>query len=153
MTSSFSLDFSSSYISKVFIKTEMLLKSKSVLTGPKQLTRSRSSDNLPTSQSQLNIQMMSHTLTIREVSTFVFTFNLQFYDVVFFYFCSTIGCSKLVFKFYCYQTSAVSQTNKLYATGFKKLYFSLPNPFLVFPTHFVKLFRTSLGQCQVEEKF
>uniref|UniRef100_A0A336LWN7 CSON004065 protein n=1 Tax=Culicoides sonorensis TaxID=179676 RepID=A0A336LWN7_CULSO len=53
---------------RVFIKTEMVLKSKSVLTGPKQLVRSRSSDNLPTSQSQLNIQMMSHTLTIREVS-------------------------------------------------------------------------------------
>lgn len=52
----------------MFIKTEMVLKSKSVLTGPKQLVRSRSSDNLPTSQSQLNIQMMSHTLTIREVS-------------------------------------------------------------------------------------
>uniref|UniRef100_A0A336KHD1 CSON007320 protein n=1 Tax=Culicoides sonorensis TaxID=179676 RepID=A0A336KHD1_CULSO len=59
-------NLSSSYISRVFIKTEMVLKSKSVLTGPKQLVRSRSSDNLPTSQSQLNIQMMSHTLTIRE---------------------------------------------------------------------------------------
>jgi hypothetical protein len=46
----------------------MLLKSKSVCSGSKQLVRSRSSDNLPTSQSQVNIQMMSHTLTIREVS-------------------------------------------------------------------------------------
>lgn len=46
----------------------MVLKSKSVLSGTKQLVRSRSSDNLPTSQSQVNIQMMSHTLTIREVS-------------------------------------------------------------------------------------
>jgi hypothetical protein len=59
--------FSSTYISRVFIKTEMVLKSKSVLSGSKQLVRSRSSDNLPTSQSQVNIQMMSHTLTIREV--------------------------------------------------------------------------------------
>lgn len=59
--------FSSSYITRVFIKTEMLLKSKSVCSGSKQLVRSRSSDNLPTSQSQVNIQMMSHTLTIREV--------------------------------------------------------------------------------------
>lgn len=58
---------SSSYITRVFIKTEMLLKSKSVCSGSKQLVRSRSSDNLPTSQSQVNIQMMSHTLTIREV--------------------------------------------------------------------------------------
>ncbi|CAO1320291.1 unnamed protein product [Diamesa serratosioi] len=58
---------SSSYISRVFIKTEMVLKSKSVLSGcSKQLVRSRSSDNLPSSQSQVNIQMMSHTLTIRE---------------------------------------------------------------------------------------
>ncbi|XP_049871153.1 GTPase-activating protein skywalker isoform X3 [Pectinophora gossypiella] len=56
---------SSQYISRVFIKTEMTLKSKQVITGSR-LVRSRSSDNLPTSQSQVNIQMMSHTLTIRE---------------------------------------------------------------------------------------
>ncbi|XP_075991919.1 GTPase-activating protein skywalker isoform X2 [Anticarsia gemmatalis] len=56
---------SSQYISRVFIKTEMTLKSKAVITGAR-LVRSRSSDNLPTSQSQVNIQMMSHTLTIRE---------------------------------------------------------------------------------------
>ncbi|XP_072936388.1 GTPase-activating protein skywalker isoform X1 [Epargyreus clarus] len=56
---------SSQYISRVFIKTEMTLKSKQVITGAR-LVRSRSSDNLPTSQSQVNIQMMSHTLTIRE---------------------------------------------------------------------------------------
>ncbi|KOB73278.1 Uncharacterized protein OBRU01_10929 [Operophtera brumata] len=55
----------SQYISRVFIKTEMTLKSKQVITGSR-LVRSRSSDNLPTSQSQVNIQMMSHTLTIRE---------------------------------------------------------------------------------------
>ncbi|XP_072936391.1 GTPase-activating protein skywalker isoform X4 [Epargyreus clarus] len=58
---------SSQYISRVFIKTEMTLKSKQVITGAR-LVRSRSSDNLPTSQSQVNIQMMSHTLTIREGS-------------------------------------------------------------------------------------
>ncbi|XP_077296921.1 GTPase-activating protein skywalker isoform X4 [Arctopsyche grandis] len=57
---------SSQYISRVFIKTEMVLKSRSVLSGSRQLVRSRSSDNLPNSQSQVNIQMMSHTLTIRE---------------------------------------------------------------------------------------
>ncbi|XP_038107717.1 GTPase-activating protein skywalker isoform X6 [Culex quinquefasciatus] len=59
---------SSTYISRIFLKTEMVLKSKSVLSGSKQMVRSRSSDNLPTSQSQVNVQMMSHTLTIRERS-------------------------------------------------------------------------------------
>lgn len=57
---------SSAYISRVFLRTEMVLKSRTVL-GSRQLQRSRSSENLPTSQSQINIQMMSHTLTIREV--------------------------------------------------------------------------------------
>ncbi|XP_039310545.1 GTPase-activating protein skywalker isoform X2 [Solenopsis invicta] len=57
---------SSAYISRVFLRTEMALKSKSVLSGSRSLARSRSTDNLPTSQSQVNIQMMSHTLTIRE---------------------------------------------------------------------------------------
>ncbi|XP_068150264.1 GTPase-activating protein skywalker isoform X6 [Drosophila tropicalis] len=58
---------STQYISRISIKTEMLLKSRSVLnSSSKQLIKSRSSDNLPTSQSQVNIQMMSHTLTIRE---------------------------------------------------------------------------------------
>lgn len=58
---------SSAYISRVFLRTEMALKSRNVLTGSRSLARSRSTDNLPTSQSQVNIQMMSHTLTIREV--------------------------------------------------------------------------------------
>ncbi|XP_011309899.1 TBC1 domain family member 24 [Fopius arisanus] len=57
---------SSAYISRVFLRTEMSLRSRSVLSGSKSLARSRSTDNLPTSQSQVNIQMMSHTLTIRE---------------------------------------------------------------------------------------
>ncbi|XP_043275714.1 GTPase-activating protein skywalker isoform X5 [Venturia canescens] len=57
---------SSAYISRVFLRTEMALKSRSVLAGSRSLARSRSTDNLPTSQSQVNIQMMSHTLTIRE---------------------------------------------------------------------------------------
>lgn len=71
MANSRSLFHSSSYITRVFIKTEMVLKSKSVCSGNKQLVRSRSTDNLPTSQSQINIQMMSHTLTIREVRFFI----------------------------------------------------------------------------------
>lgn len=73
----FASSHSSTYISRVFIKTEMVLKSRSVLSGSKQLVRSRSSDNLPTSQSQVNIQMMSHTLTIREVSIRFFLFSFS----------------------------------------------------------------------------
>ncbi|XP_018910949.1 GTPase-activating protein skywalker isoform X2 [Bemisia tabaci] len=57
---------SSAYIQRVFVKTEMTLKSRAVITGSRQLLRSRSSENLPTSQSQVNIQMLSHTLTIKE---------------------------------------------------------------------------------------
>ncbi|XP_025206279.1 TBC1 domain family member 24-like isoform X1 [Melanaphis sacchari] len=57
---------SSAYIHRVFVKTEMILKSKVVLSGSNKLNRSCSSENLPTSQSQMNIQMSSHTLTIRE---------------------------------------------------------------------------------------
>lgn len=63
---------SSAYISRVFLRTEMVLKSKTVISGSRQLVRSRSSENLPNSQSQNNIQMVSHTLTIREVSVFIF---------------------------------------------------------------------------------
>lgn len=51
----------------------MILKSKAVLSGSNKLNRSCSSENLPTSQSQMNIQMASHTLTIREV-----IFNLYY---------------------------------------------------------------------------
>lgn len=61
----------------------MTLKSKAVLSGSRQLLRSHSSENLPTSQSQLNVQMMSHTLTIREVMTLNLTFNLGNEGLVF----------------------------------------------------------------------
>ncbi|XP_049822594.1 GTPase-activating protein skywalker-like isoform X2 [Aethina tumida] len=57
---------STSSICRIFIKTEMLLKSKHVIMNKPLLPKSRSTDNLPTSQSQTNIQMVSHTLTIRE---------------------------------------------------------------------------------------
>ncbi|XP_074041461.1 GTPase-activating protein skywalker isoform X2 [Leptinotarsa decemlineata] len=63
---------SSSYISRVFLKTEMILKSRNVVNGSKQLVRSRSSENLPNSQSQNNIQMVSHTLTIRETPSYLY---------------------------------------------------------------------------------
>ncbi|KAL1124173.1 hypothetical protein AAG570_001943, partial [Ranatra chinensis] len=57
---------STGYIRRVFLKTEMTLKSKNNVLSSRQLVRSRSTENMPTSQSQVNIQMMSHTLTIRE---------------------------------------------------------------------------------------
>lgn len=66
---------SSAYIHKVFVKTEMILKSKVVLSGSNKLNRSCSSENLPTSQSQMNMNMVSHTLTIREVNCFVYYNN------------------------------------------------------------------------------
>lgn len=58
---------SSEYIHRIFIKTEMILKSKTVLSGSNKLNRSCSSENLPTSRSQMNIQMTSNTLAICEV--------------------------------------------------------------------------------------
>ncbi|XP_014204610.1 TBC1 domain family member 24 [Copidosoma floridanum] len=58
-------NLSSAYISRVFLSIEMNLKSRNVVSQSK-MVKSRSTDTLPTSQSQMNIQMMSHTLTIRE---------------------------------------------------------------------------------------
>lgn len=72
---------SSSYISRVFLKTEMILRSKNVINGSRPIVRSRSSENLPNSQSQNNIQMVSHTLTIREVSII---FSLPGFTLLFF---------------------------------------------------------------------
>lgn len=90
---------SSSYITKIFIKTEMLLKSKSVCSGNKQLVRSRSTDNLPTSQSQINIQMMSHTLTIRELFTLWswLPVRITMYQPVLLYTTEEHGCSLTTF--------------------------------------------------------
>ena len=68
-------NFSSSEMDRLFIKTEMYLKSKAAASASMpnnknvMVPRSRSSDVLPSSQSQVNIQMMSHTLTIREVNS------------------------------------------------------------------------------------
>ncbi|XP_034101168.1 GTPase-activating protein skywalker isoform X10 [Drosophila albomicans] len=100
---------STQYISRIFIKTEMLLKSRSVLnSGSKQLIKSRSSDNLPTSQSQVNIQMMSHTLTIRELHSescrnLLFTLwswlpvRITMYQPVLLYTTEEHGCSLTTF--------------------------------------------------------
>lgn len=91
---------SSTYISRIFMKTEMLLKSRSVLSsGSKQLVKSRSSDNLPTSQSQVNIQMMSHTLTIRELFTLWswLPVRITMYQPVLLYTTEEHGCSLTTF--------------------------------------------------------
>lgn len=77
--------FSKSEITKVIVQTEMCLKSQRTLGGTggvgsgqmnppesPSLHRSVSLEGLPTSESQSNIQMMSHTLTIKEVSKFSF---------------------------------------------------------------------------------
>lgn len=91
---------SSTYISRIFLKTEMLLKSRSVLnSGSKQLVKSRSSDNLPTSQSQVNIQMMSHTLTIRELFTLWswLPVRITMYQPVLLYTTEEHGCSLTTF--------------------------------------------------------
>ncbi|XP_055594608.1 GTPase-activating protein skywalker-like [Uranotaenia lowii] len=90
---------SSTYISRTFLKTEMVLKSKSVLSGSKQMVRSRSSDNLPTSQSQVNVQMMSHTLTIRELFTLWswLPVRITMYQPVLLYTTEEHGCSLTTF--------------------------------------------------------
>lgn len=68
--------FSKSEITKVLVQKEMFLKSQRMVGGrgsgqmteTPSLNRSVSLEGLPTSESQSNIQMMSHTLTIKEVS-------------------------------------------------------------------------------------
>ncbi|KDR15241.1 TBC1 domain family member 24 isoform X3 [Zootermopsis nevadensis] len=90
---------SSAYIARVFVKTKMLLKSRTELSCSRQLVRSRSSDNLPTSQSQVNIQMMSHTLTIRELFT-LWTWlpvRITMYQPVLLYTTEEHGCSLTTF--------------------------------------------------------
>lgn len=91
---------SSTYISRVFIRTEMVLKSRNVLnSGTRQLARSRSSENLPTSQSQVNIQMMSHTLTIRELLTLWswLPVRITMYQPILLYTTEEHGCSLTTF--------------------------------------------------------
>ncbi|XP_050427323.1 GTPase-activating protein skywalker-like isoform X3 [Adelges cooleyi] len=90
---------SSTYIHRVFVKTEMTLKSKTVLSGSKQLNRSCSSENLPTSQSQINIQMASHTLTIRELFTLWswLPVRITMYQPILLYTTEEHGCSLTTF--------------------------------------------------------
>lgn len=59
--------FRGSEIRKVSTKVEMLLKSNKSSSALPKMKRSKSNENLPSSQSQMDIQMMSHTLAIKEV--------------------------------------------------------------------------------------
>jgi len=90
---------SSAYIHRVFVKTEMILKSKAVLSGSNKLNRSCSSENLPTSQSQMNIQMSSHTLTIRELFTLWswLPVRITMYQPILLYTTEEHGCSLTTF--------------------------------------------------------
>uniref|UniRef100_A0A0K8STK2 TBC1 domain family member 24 n=2 Tax=Lygus hesperus TaxID=30085 RepID=A0A0K8STK2_LYGHE len=91
---------SSAYIFRVFTKTEMTLKARSnVMSNSRQLIRSRSSENLPTSQSQLNVQMMSHTLTIRELFTLWswLPVRITMYQPILLYTTEEHGCSLQTF--------------------------------------------------------
>ncbi|KAK7080849.1 hypothetical protein SK128_025690 [Halocaridina rubra] len=69
--------FRKTEINKVIVQTEMYLKSQRCVVGSGSstnvpdtdgLTRAMSLEGLPTSESQTNIKMMSHTLTIKEGS-------------------------------------------------------------------------------------
>ncbi|XP_025407442.1 TBC1 domain family member 24-like isoform X3 [Sipha flava] len=90
---------SSAYIHKVFVKTEMILKSKAVLSGSNKLNRSCSSENLPTSQSQMNMNMVSHTLTIRELFTLWswLPVRITMYQPILLYTTEEHGCSLTTF--------------------------------------------------------
>lgn len=70
--------FRKTEINKVIVQTEMYLKSQRCVVGSGSssnvpeadgLTRAISLEGLPTSESQTNIKMMSHTLTIKELLT------------------------------------------------------------------------------------
>jgi hypothetical protein len=62
--------FRGSEIRKISTKVELLLSSRSPGgggDGNNKIQRCKSNENLPSSQSQMDIQMMSHTLAIKEV--------------------------------------------------------------------------------------
>ena len=69
--------FSKNEINQVVLKTEMTLKSNRLAMDASEepmgaiSSRTASLEGLPTSASQCDVQMMSHTLTIREVNIFI----------------------------------------------------------------------------------
>lgn len=92
---------SAAYLHRVFVKTEMSLKTKTVVSNSHQLIRSRSSENLPTSQSQVNIQLMSHTLSTRELFTLWswLPMRITMYQPILLYTTEEHGCSLTTFYF------------------------------------------------------
>lgn len=73
--------FRGSEIRKVSTKVEMLLKSNKSSSALPKIKRSKSNENLPSSQSQMDIQMMSHTLAIKEVILILLIYYFLFkYD-------------------------------------------------------------------------
>lgn len=77
--------FRGSEIRKVSTKVEMLLKSNKSSSALPKIKRSKSNENLPSSQSQMDIQMMSHTLAIKEVISLIHlknTFIQNYYEEI-----------------------------------------------------------------------
>lgn len=104
--------FSKSEITKVIVQTEMCLKSQRTMGGTggvgsgqmnppesPSLHRSVSLEGLPTSESQSNIQMMSHTLTIKELLTLWswLPMRMTMYQPTLIYTTEEHGCSLTTF--------------------------------------------------------
>ncbi|KAF4523265.1 hypothetical protein B566_EDAN006888 [Ephemera danica] len=95
-------NFSGAGVAKAQLRTDMLLKTRAAAattSGPNQLTRSRSSENLPTAQSQGAVKMASHTLTIKELLT-VWSWlpiRITMYQPVLLYTTEEHGCSLTTF--------------------------------------------------------
>ncbi|XP_059483880.1 GTPase-activating protein skywalker isoform X2 [Neocloeon triangulifer] len=95
-------NFSSASMAKMQLRTELMVKSRntaSVTSGPNLLKRARSSENLPSVQSQGEVRMASHTLTIKELLT-VWTWlpiRITMYQPVLLYTTEEHGCSLTTF--------------------------------------------------------
>lgn len=104
--------FSKSEITKVVVQTEMYLKSQRTVGGAggggagqmnppetPSLQRSLSLEGLPTSETQSNIQMMSHTLTIKELLTLWswLPMRMTMYQPTLIYTTEEHGCSLTTF--------------------------------------------------------
>jgi hypothetical protein len=77
--------FRGSEIRKISTKVELMLKSQQHGHGGSsapegKMARSKSNENLPSSRSQMNIEMMSHTLAIKEVCGFYYRAKLMAFN-------------------------------------------------------------------------
>ncbi|ODN04600.1 TBC1 domain family member 24 [Orchesella cincta] len=91
--------FRGSEIRKVSTKVEMLLKSNKSSSALPKMKRSKSNENLPSSQSQMDIQMMSHTLAIKELLVLWqwLPVRITMYQPVLLYTSDEHGCSLTTF--------------------------------------------------------